>query len=155
MPGKQLLIVAPVPSPNTRRLAQAAVSRAADPALDGVHCRLLRPDQASADDVLASDALVLGTTENFGYMAGALKDFFERIYYPCLEKTRGMPYALWVRAGQDGLGAKSSVERIVAGLGWNAVQPVLIMQGAWQEDFVSQVGELSLTVAAGVDAGIY
>lgn len=152
---RKLLIVAHQPSPNTGLLARAALAAAKDPALDSVCSRLLLPGEASADDVLGCDALLLGTTENFGYMAGALKDFFERIYYPCLERTQGKPYALWVRAGQDGLGAQASVERIITGLGWRVVQPALILRGQWQGEYIDQVRELSLTVAAGVDAGIY
>lgn len=105
--------------------------------------------------MLESDGVLLGTTENFGYMAGALKDFFERIYYPCLDHTRGRPYALWVRAGNDGQGARTSVERIIQGLGWRAVQPPLILCGEWRDEFTGQVAELSQTLAAGLDAGIY
>ena len=56
-------------------------------------------------DVLTANAVIIGTTENFGYMSGLIKDFFERIYYPCLEKTQALPWALYVRAGKDGAGA--------------------------------------------------
>lgn len=152
---KSLLIVVHRPSANLSRLAEATLAATLNPLIEGVRAILKTPAETDAEAVLACDGLILGTSENFGYMAGALKDFFERTYYPCLEQTRGKPYALWVRAGQDGQGAKQSVERIVTGLGWHAVQPALIMRGEWQEEFVDQVSELSLTVAAGLDAGIY
>jgi len=78
--------------------------------------------------LLAADAVLLGTTENFGYMSGLMKDFLERIYYPCLEHTEGKPYALYVRAGNDGVGATTSVERIVSGLNWRAIRPATVLQ---------------------------
>ncbi|MCB1606709.1 MAG: flavodoxin family protein [Xanthomonadales bacterium] len=151
----RLLIVAHQPSENTRRLASVACSAVAELGLPSVAARLLKPAEAGANEVLESDGVLLGTTENFGYMAGALKDFFERIYYPCLDHTRGRPYALWVRAGNDGQGARTSVERIIQGLGWRAVQPPLILCGEWRDEFTGQVAELSQTLAAGLDAGIY
>ncbi len=74
------------------------------------------------------NGILLGTPENFGYMSGALKDFFERIYYVLLEETRGLPYALFVKGGHDGEGAIRSVERIVTGLAWKSVlAPVLVV----------------------------
>jgi len=151
----RLLIVAHQPSENTRRLASVACSAVAELGLPSVAARLLKPAEAGANEVLESDGVLLGTTENFGYMAGALKDFVERIYYPCLDHTRGRPYALWVRAGNDGQGARTSVERIIQGLGWRAVQPPLILCGEWRDEFTGQVAELSQTLAAGLDAGIY
>jgi len=116
-----------------------------------VHINFKTPEQAVATDVLQADGILLGTTENFGYMSGLMKDFFERIYYPCLEKTQGIPYALYVRAGNDGSGAQSAVERIVTGLRWKAVQPALVMQGEYKESFTEQTRELGLLMAAGLE----
>ena len=107
---KKLLIVSHVPSDNTRLLSSWV---AAGAGTGRVEVELTPPLQTGPDQVLAADGVILGTTENFGYMSGAMKDFFDRIYYPCLEETRGLPYALFIRAGQDGLGAKTSIERIV------------------------------------------
>jgi len=83
-----------------------------------------------------------------------MKDFFERIYYPCLEKTEGKPYALYVRGGNDGQGAKIAVERIIAGLRWKAAQPALVLKGEWQTEFEDEVHELGQLMAASLEAGI-
>lgn len=155
MPGKQLLIVAHIPSPNTRRLRDAALKGARHPDIEGVEVRALTPFEAGPDDVMAADALLLGTTENLGYMSGALKDFFDRCYYPCLEETQGRAYALYIRAGHDGTGTRRGVETIVTGLRWRAVQEPLILRGDWQEEFVGQCEELGTLLAAGLEAGVF
>lgn len=151
---KQLLIVAHTPSENTRRMLDAVVRGATHPDIEAVNVRHIPPLQATADDVLGADAILLGTPENLGYMAGALKDFFDRIYYPCLEKTQGRPYALWIRAGSDGTGTRRAVETIVTGLRWRAAQDPLICRGEFQESFLEQCEALGLYMAASLDAGI-
>jgi len=104
---KKLLIVANTPSENTQALAQATLAGCVHDDFDSVAAKLIDPLAATADDVLSANGIILGTTENFGYMSGALKDFFDRVYYPILEETQGMPYALYVRAGLDGTGTIS------------------------------------------------
>ena len=155
MPEKQLLVVAHVPSANTLRLAEAVLRGARNPEIDGGAVRHLPPLEAGPADVLGADALVLGTTENLGYMSGALKDFFDRIYYPCLDRTRGLSYALYIRAGHDGTGTRRAVETIVTGLGWRAVQEPLLCRGEWQETFPGDCEELGMLMAAGLEAGVF
>jgi multimeric flavodoxin WrbA len=154
MSSKQLLVVAHAPSPNTQRLLEAVLAGARHPDVEAVKVRHLPPLEAGPQDVLAADALILGTTENLGYMSGALKDFFDRIYYPCLEHTQGLPYALYIRAGHDGTGTRRAVETIVTGLRWRAVHEPLTLRGSFDEQFVAQCEELGMYVAAGLDAGI-
>lgn len=153
--SKRLLIVAHCPSANTLSLKDALVAGASEPEIEGVAVHWLPPLAAGADDVLAADAVILGTPENLGYMSGALKDFFDRIYYPCLERTQGLPYALCVRAGHDGTGTRRAVETIVTGLRWRAVRPPLICRGAWQPGFLDEARELGMLVAAGLEAGVF
>ena len=81
---------------------------------------------AGTEDLLACHGLLLGTPENFGYMSGALKDFFDRTYYPCEGKLTGLPYAIFVSAGNDGSGAVREIGRIANGYGWKAVADALI-----------------------------
>lgn len=152
---KKLLIVSHTPSPRTLELTQAAVAGASSAEISGIEVRLTRPLETGPEDVLDADAILLGTTENFGYMSGAMKDFFDRIYYPCLDKTECLPYAMFIRAGNDGLGARSSIERIVKGLAWKQVQQPLICCGSWQEAFLGQCEELGMTLAAGLEAEIF
>ena len=150
---KRLLIVAHAPSDNTLAL-RAAVERGAR-SETGLDVRVVAPLQAGPDDVLAAQAIVLGTTENLGYMSGALKDFFDRSYNACLEKTQGLPYALYIRAGSDGTGTRRGIETITTGLRWRAVQEPLVCKGAWQPGFVDQCEELGAAMAAGLAAGIF
>ena len=115
--ARHLLVVFHSRSGGTQALADAAIAGATSDDIDEVEVRVKRAFDATVDDVRWCDGIVLGTPENFGYMSGALKDFFERIYYALLEETRGLPYALFVKGGHDGEGAIRSVERIVTGLG--------------------------------------
>src|SRR5690349_17186325 len=152
---KHLLIVAHVPSDNTKRLRDAVVKGATGPDISGIELRVLIPFDAKPDDVLWADAIILGTTENLGYMSGALKDFFDRIYYPCLERTQGLPYVLYIRAGHDGTGTLRAVTGIVTGLRWHAVQEPLVCRGDFRAGFVDRCEELGALMAAGLDAGIF
>ncbi len=155
MAGKTLLIVAHAPSPNTAVLRDA-LRRGAERADAGsVAVRCMSPFEAGPDAVLEAQAVILMTTENLGYMSGALKDFFDRIYYPCLEETQGLPYALVIRAGHDGTGTSRAVASIAGGLRWRAVQEPLICRGAYQDGFGAQCAELGEAIAAGLDAGVF
>jgi len=155
MPNKQLLIVAHAPSPNTQALVNALLKGTQHPDIKGVTSHWLPPLEATPEDVLAADAIILGTTENLGYMSGALKDFFDRCYYPVLEKKQGLPCALYIRAGSDGTGTRRAIESIVTGLRWNWVQKPLTLKGEWQNNFLERVETLGLTLAAGLENGIF
>lgn len=151
---KQLLIVAHAPSPNTLRLREAVESGARHPDIDAVNVVVKAPLDAGPEDVLACDAIILGTTENLGYMSGALKDFFDRSYYPCLENTQGLPFAFYIRAGHDGTGTRRAIESITTGLRWKLIQEPLICRGDYSSEFEGQCGELGLYVAASLDTGL-
>lgn len=152
---KELVIVANTPSRNTQTLVDAVVRGASHQDITDVNINCFKPPEASAKTVLGADAIILGTTENFGYMSGLMKDFFERIYYPCLEEKQGLPYALYIKAGLDGTGTRIGVERIIAGLRWRAVQDVLLLKGDYQPYFEQQCEELGTYVSAGLDAGVF
>jgi len=157
MAKKQLLIIAHTPSPNCERLLQALLNGAQDSGNDSVNIKSASPFDVDAKQVLASDALILFTTENFGYMSGALKDFFERIYYPCLESPNSndaKPFALVIKASLDGTGTDIAVHKITTGLRWREVQPVTLCHGEFQDSFIDQCHTLGQTMAASLEAGI-
>lgn len=148
MAAKHLLIIANTPSKNTQRLVDAALAGANHPELPEVRATHIQPLQANAEHVKQADAVLLGTTENFAYMSGALKDFFDRTYYPCLEHTQGLPYALYIRAANGGSGAEAAVSKIVCGLKWKKMRGVLTCRGGFKEEFVDHVQELATSLAA-------
>jgi multimeric flavodoxin WrbA len=151
----RVLIVFHSRSGGTEAMADAVVAGATDDAIEGVEVRVQQAFDTTVDDVRACNALVLGTPENFGYMSGALKDFFERVYYPLLDETPGLPYALFVKASTDGDGAVRSVERIVAGLRWKLVVPPVVVVGDLGPADLERCQELGATVAAGLEAGMF
>jgi NAD(P)H-dependent FMN reductase len=152
---KKILIVTHMPSLNTQALTDAVLAGSRHEDFAGIDVRLTQALETSSEDVINTDAIILGSTENFGYMSGGMKDFFDRIYYPCLEQTQSLPYSIFIRAGNDGTGAQNSIERIVKGLAWKPVQEPLICCGPWQESFLDQCEELGMTMAAGLEAGIF
>jgi multimeric flavodoxin WrbA len=151
---KHLLIVAHNPSPNTQKLVEATLRGATHEDIAGVEAKHIAPLMADPEDVLWADAIILGTTENFGYMSGALKDFFDRIYYPCLEHTEALPFAAYIRAGLDGTGTKIAIGKITTGLKWKPVQETMILHGEYRPEFETQCEELGMLMAASLEAGI-
>jgi multimeric flavodoxin WrbA len=107
------------------------------------------------DDVIQASAIILATPANFGYMSGAMKDFFERIYHPCLEVTASMPYAMIVKGDTDVDGAAASVERIATGMRWREVLRRLCVVGDVKKEHLDAAFEMGATIVAGLDAGIY
>lgn len=152
---KRLLMVYHSQSGSAETMATAVIEGVRDPDIEGVELDLRSPLEAGPADVRRADGLILGTPENFGYMSGALKYFFDHIYYPCLDDTQGLPYALFVKAGNDGSGAVSSITRIVAGLRWREVQPPLVVVGEVQPAHLEACRELGMTLAAGLEAGLF
>lgn len=155
MKDKVLLIIGHVPSLNTQALRDAVVEGANHPDIEGVEVRALSPFDTQPGDVKAASAIILGTTENLGYMSGALKDFFDRCYYPVIEETEGCPFTFYIRAGLDGTGTRRAIENITTGLRWKQVQEPLLCKGEWRDDFVDQARELGMAMAAGLDAGVF
>ena len=152
---KRLLVVFHSRSGGTQAMTDAVVEGANDDAIEGVDVRVQRAFDTSVEDVRACDGIVIGTPENFGYMSGALKDFFERVYYPILDETPGLPYALFVKASTDGDGAVRSVERIVTGLRWKLVVPPVVVVGDLGGADLERCRELGATIAAGLEAGMF
>jgi multimeric flavodoxin WrbA len=121
---------------------------------DAVDVQSLRAFDAGPDDVLGAAAVVLCTPANFGYMSGALKDFFERSYHACLDRTTGLPYALVVKGDTDVDGAVASVERIVAGLRWRLFRPPVTVVGAAGDAHRAAAWDLGATLAASLAEGL-
>lgn len=151
---KTLLLVSHAPSKNTERLVTAMQERITQAQCDNVSMISTCALATDVSTVLSADAIILFTPENLGYMSGALKDFFDRIYYPCLEVKQGLPTALIIRAGHDGTGTHRAVTTICSGLKWRYIQEPLICQGDWDDKFIEQCSELAETVAVSLDCGI-
>ena len=152
---KHLLIVYHTQTGNTGRLARAAAAGARNELIEHVETRLLMAREAGPDDLLWADGLLLGTPENFGYMSGGMKDFLDRTFYPVEGKILSLPYAVFISAGNDGSGALRAIRRIANGYPFREVQEPLIAVGALTEAHIGKAEELGMSLAAGLDAGIY
>ncbi|MEW6348127.1 MAG: NAD(P)H-dependent oxidoreductase [Thermodesulfobacteriota bacterium] len=148
-----LLIVYHSQSGNTDRLS-AAVEEGARKVLD-VRVERKKAAQVTAADIEQCRMLVVCSPEYFGYMAGAVKDLFDRTYEAVRQRIRGKPYALVICAGNDGTGALNSIERILKGCGVRRVQEPLISRGPVSEEILRKCRELGETLAAGIELGIY
>lgn len=152
---KNLLIVWHSQTGHNQALAQAAAQGVAEFA-DEVTLQMTRALDATLDDLLSCQALLLVTPENFGYMSGAMKDFMDRTYYPAQGKTLGLPYAVIIGCDNDGSGAVRAIERIASGYGWNRIAEPLINKGSKPTpEAVSRARELGQTLAAGVSMGLF
>ncbi|NNH74953.1 flavodoxin family protein [Nocardia uniformis] len=144
----RLLIVHHTPSPHTQEMFEAVVSGASDPEIEGVELIRRAALATTASEVLEADGYILGTPANLGYMSGALKHFFDTIYYPCLDSTKGRPFGLYMHGNQGTEGAEKAIESITTGLGWEkAAAPVLVSGPPTKAD-IERCWELGATVAA-------
>ena len=148
-----LLIYAGHAGGRTHALVEAVKQGVADAGED-VELRALPALEAGVEDLLWANGLLIGTPEHFGYMAGAIKDFFDRTFYPVQGQADGLPYALFVSAGNDGTGAVNSIDRIALGYRWQQCAEPLIVTGDPTADDLRRCAELGQTLAAGLAFGV-
>lgn len=153
--GKKLSIIYHSKTGNTQLLADAVYRGAQQET--SIQVALIQARNAAIDQLLTSDAVIFGTPENFGYMSGALKDFFDRTYYE-VEAAVGelnIPYAVFISAGNDGRGAVREIDRIVRGYPMKKVLAPIICQGKVDDKAIKACAELGETLATGLAFGIY
>lgn len=146
--GRTLLLVHHTVSPATQELLERAMAGTRAEGLESVEVVVRPALSANVPDVLAADGFVVGTSANIGYMSGALKYFFDNVYYPCLSAKIGAPYGLYVHGNNDAVGAVRAVESIARAMGWERVHEPVIVTGAPGKDDLESVWELAATVAA-------
>jgi flavorubredoxin len=120
-----------------------------------IEITLKKAMDANIDDLLNCNAIAIGSPEYFGTMAGMIKDFFDRTFEVAQEKTIGLPFVVFVCAGNDGRGAIAQIERIAAGYKWKKVQEHVRVVGVPTEKGLGELEELGQTLAAGIDFGIF
>ncbi|MEU3275262.1 flavodoxin family protein [Saccharomonospora sp. NPDC006951] len=145
-----LLIVHHTPSPHLQAMFEAVLSGATDAQITGVDVVRKPALSATAPDVLAADAYLLGTPANLGYMSGALKHFFDTIYYPCLDATAKRPFGYYIHGNEGVEGARTSIGTVTTGLGWREAAAPVIVMGEPHKDELSACWELGATLAAGL-----
>ena len=153
MSKKKLFIIYHSQSQTTALLVEAVAAGAALEA--DVDVIVKRAFDADINDLKAADAILFGTPENFGYMSGALKDFFDRTYYPAQALQLCTPYALFVSAGNDGSGAVREVDRILKGYPMNKVAEPLIIKGKVNAEALAASKTLGQTMASALQLGIF
>ncbi len=146
--SKTLLIVHHTPSPHCQEMLEAVVAGATDPEIEGGEVVRRPALTLSPADMLAADGYILGTPANLGYISGALKHAFDVCYYPCLDATRGRPFALYLHGNEGIEGAERAVDTITTGLGWTKAAERVVVSGKPSKEDVQACWELGATVAA-------
>jgi multimeric flavodoxin WrbA len=108
-------------------------------------------------DLLECVGLVIGSPEYFGYMAGMIKDFFDRTYALARGRTEVFrkPYAVFISAGNDGSGALNHIERICTGFQFKKIHEPIVATGNITPGVLTRCEELGKTIALGCREGIY
>lgn len=162
---KRLLIVWHSRTGAARAMAEAAARGASGEA--GVETVMLAADAAGPDDLLAADGYLFACPENLAALSGAMKEFFDRNYYPVLERLNGRPYAMLIAAGSDGTGAQRQMARIAIGWRLKAIaEPLIVCTRAQAPDAIlapktlpaadlARCGELGAALAAGLSMGVF
>lgn len=149
----RLLIVHHTVSPATQELLEAVLEGARGDGIEGVEVVARPALAASVADALAADAVVLGTPANIGYMSGALKYWFDFVYYPALSADRTVPYSLYVHGNDDTAGAVRAVEAVTKGMGWARHRPPVSVTGtpaAADRDACRELGAVTALAALGL-----
>ncbi|MBP1711199.1 MAG: flavodoxin [Deltaproteobacteria bacterium] len=149
----KILIVYHSQTGHTKQMADAVYEGAK--AIEGVEVILKKANEATLDDLLTCDGLAIGTPENFGYMSGMVKDFFDRTYGDAQDRVFRKPYVVFISAGNDGSGALRAIERIALGYKLKNVFTPVIAKGKITEETLEQCRELGGTIAGGCAMGIY
>lgn len=143
-----LLVVHHTTSPAMQELLEAVLAGTKADGIEGVEVRVRPALVASAVEVLEADGFLLGTPVNIGYLSGALKHFFDGIYYPTLTAKPGAPYGLWVSGNNDAQGAIRAAESITKGLGWTKVHEAVAITSGVDKNAKDACFDLGGTVAA-------
>jgi NAD(P)H-dependent FMN reductase len=144
----RLLVVHHTPSPALQAVLEAVREGVA--MVDDIELTVRPALSAGAADLLAADGVLLGTPANIGYMSGALKHFFDTVYYPCLDATVGLPFGVYVHGNDDTAGALSSIAKVTGALRWKPVAAPLSLVGSPGPADLEAVRELAATVAVGL-----
>ncbi|MGY8863703.1 MAG: flavodoxin family protein [Pseudomonadales bacterium] len=153
MTMKNLLIIYHSQSGGTENMAQAVHKGCRQE--DDVETRFLRAFDANLDDLLWADGIIFGTPENFGYMSGALKDFFDRTFYPAEPHQINLPYGIFVSSGNDGTGAVREIDRIVKGYPLRKICEPLLIVGGFKQGDQELCLEFGHGIATGLSLGIF
>jgi flavorubredoxin len=151
--NKRLLVIYHSQGGTMERMAQRFAQGAAHE--EAVTVVLKQAGDATVEDLLQCRAIAIGSPEYFGTMAGMIKDFFDRTFEAAQDRTIGLPFVLFVCAGNDGRGAIMQMERIAAGYKWRKALEHFRVVGVPTEKELADLEELGQTLAAGVDLGIF
>ena len=143
-----LLVVHHTTSPALQELLDAVLEGTRAEGIEGVEVQVRAALAATAVDAVGADGFVLGTPVNIGYLSGAMKHFFDGIYYPTMSENRGAPYGLYVHGNNDATGAIRAAESITKGLGWERVHAPVEVVGAPSKEDLEACWDLGATVAA-------